>query len=33
MLTEEGDAAPPDYMRIILEDHRRAVDLLGEVLH
>ena len=33
MLTDEGDGAPPDYMRIILEDHRRAVDLLDEVLH
>ena len=32
-LTDEGDDVPPNYMRIILEDHRRAVDVLGEVLH
>ena len=32
LLTEEGDDAPPDYMRIIVEDHQRAVDVLGEVL-
>jgi len=33
LLTEEGDDAPPDFMRIILEDHQNAVGLLQEVLH
>ena len=31
LLTESGSAAPPDYMRIILEDHLGAVSLLREV--
>ena len=31
LLTESGSAAPPDYMRIILEDHLGAVKLLREV--
>ena len=32
LLTEEGDGTPPDVMRIILEDHRRAAALLDEVM-
>ena len=31
MLTEEGDTAPPDYMRIILDDHQNAVELLDSL--
>jgi hypothetical protein len=30
-LTETGSAAPPDYLRIILQDHLRAAELLREV--
>ncbi|MEQ8698713.1 MAG: hypothetical protein RLT05_19425 [Bauldia litoralis] len=32
-LTDEGDVVPPDFMRIILEDHKKAVDVLHEVSH
>jgi hypothetical protein len=31
LLTEAGLAAPPDYLRIILQDHLRAAELLREV--
>ena len=32
LLTEEGDEAPPDFMRIILDDHLDAVRLLDEAM-
>jgi len=32
LLTEEGAAVPPDYLRIIVEDHLAAVELLLEVV-
>ncbi len=31
LLTEEGDAPPPDFMRIILDDHQNAVDVLNDL--
>ena len=32
LLTEEGDHPPPDYIKVILDDHRAAVGILGKVM-
>jgi len=32
LLTEEGSTVPPDYLRIIVQDHLAAVELLHEVV-
>ena len=32
MLTDEGDVPPPDIIKVILEEHVAAVDVLAEVM-
>jgi hypothetical protein len=32
LLSEQGDGPPPDYIQIILDDHKKAVETLHEVL-
>ena len=32
LLTDEGDAPPPDIIRVILDDHKKALEILHDVL-
>lgn len=32
LLTEAGDAPPPDYIQVIIDDHKKAIAILDEVL-